>query len=239
MVFIAIIIIVLIFLGIGNTTKPTKAKIYNNRNPKQYKSIKKSAYSGNDRISFEKSTPTIAELVRAGNTIEEFEEFEKRYEEIYKVFSADFDNKFNEKMYRRYENAFSKIDNKISDKVFYGQYLPQLDLNTPLKTLSNAYKVFNTVEYKLKRKNTDPNDWQEFTGNELMGGHKIESLIKNKPDYFTGLFQFRGIIEGKLSIDEKSDKILELISNDLVFRKEFFSNENSIELVIKKLLKRN
>lgn len=59
--------------------------------------------------------PTVAELVRPVKTHEDFAQFEKKYAEIEKLYGEDFDNKQNEKLYRRYESAFRKIDDKFRD----------------------------------------------------------------------------------------------------------------------------
>jgi hypothetical protein len=223
------VIIVLIILGVG-MSEPIQSTD-NKRKPKQFKSVRKN-YSENDITSSKKSAPTIAELVKSVNSIEELAEFEKKQQEIFVKFSQDFDNNYNEKLYNRYENAFGKI----AEKVFYYQYLPEVGLDTKLKNLLIAYKAFNAAEYRLKKKNTDQNDWQEITGDELMGGRKLEDIVQSKPEYFNGLLQFRTILEGELPRDEKLNLARQLIYDDLFFKEKFFLDENEFESIIKDLL---
>ena len=72
------VIIVLIILGVG-MSEPIQSTD-NKRKPKQFKSVRKN-YSENDITSSKKSAPTIAELVKSVNSIEELAEFEKKQQE--------------------------------------------------------------------------------------------------------------------------------------------------------------
>lgn len=175
--------------------------------------------------------PTLAALVKSVNTIEEFEAFEKKYDEISTLHSQDFDNKYNERLYRRYESAFADISNKLSDKIFYYQYIPDIDLDSKLEEVLNAYKVFTPEEYKVKKKKTEEGDWNEITGNELMGGTKLENVVAKKPNYYDALVEFRQIVESKITASEKYTKLSHLISNNFNFKIFYASTDKDVERI--------
>ena len=168
--------------------------------------------------------PTVAELVKKVNTVEDFDLFEKEQEEIYKKYSEDFDNKYYEKLYNRYQAAFSKIDSKLSDNVFYYQFVPYIDLDTPLKELDLAYSYCEKSEFPNKKMGTNSSDWQEITGRDLIGSKSIEELLETKPDYFDSLVLFRKIVEGKDQIEIKIQKCIELLNQKSSFRQQFFKD---------------
>ena len=155
-------------------------------------------YSAKNGVS--KNIPTVAELVRGVNTIEDFEKFDKKHEEIDRNFGKDYSNKQNEKLYLLYENAADKIDKKLSDKIFYFQYLPEIDLETSNKDLLNAFEICTSEQYKVKKKENS-NSWEEIDGSELMQGKKIEEYLLKKTDYFDVLVQFRKIVESNLTLN--------------------------------------
>lgn len=170
--------------------------------------------------------PTVTELIKEIETIDELNSFEKQLEKVFEKYSEDYDNKYYERLHKRYEDAFYRISEKISNKVFYYQYIPDLDLDTLLKDLKLAYSYFIPEEYKSKKKGTSSENWLEITGNELIEGAKIEDVIEKKPKYFETLVNFRNIIESKKKLNEKLLAITEIAKNDSSFKNKFFNNNN-------------
>lgn len=171
--------------------------------------------------------PTVAELVKKVNNVKDFELFEKEQEEVYKKYSEDFDNKYYEKLYNRYESAFAKIDSKLSDKIFYYQFVPYIDLDTPLKELNLAYSYCEKSEFQNKKRGTDSSDWQEITGSDLIGSKSIDELLEIKPDYFDSLVMFRQIVESKDLIENKIQKCIEILNQNPSLVKQFFKDPKS------------
>jgi hypothetical protein len=219
--FIIILGVIIFIVYLIGSSKTINIK----NNTTSIKNTNKSSVSTTD-LNREK-IPTVAELVKEIETIEDFETFERKQEEVYKIFSEDYDNKYYERLYNRYEDAYSKISDKISNKAFFYQYTPYIDLDTTLKDLSMAFAHFTPDEYKLKKKGTSIDDWQEITGNELMNGGKVEDAIEKKPEYFQALIEFREVIESKLTLQEKHENIIEIAKNNASFKKEFFEGDES------------
>jgi hypothetical protein len=226
-IFLIIIVVIglVFFISQGAKTtnlNQTKRLTKINETNSQKNSINDySTFNNTTKSKVTQALPTVAELVKAVNTIEDFEKFEKKQKEVDALFSQDYDNKQNEKLYRRYESAFATIANKLSDKIFYYQYLPELDLETPNKDLLDAFEVCTVEQYKL-RKSKHKDCWEEITGNELMGGNKLENCIKIKPDYTGTLVQFRNIVESNLTLAQKHHELIDLINNNVSFKKKYF-----------------
>lgn len=219
--FLILGVIILIVYLIGSSKK---TNVKNNTT-----SIKYTNSSSISPAEFNREKiPTVAELAKEVETIEDFKVFERKQEEVYNKFSEDFDNKYYERLYGRYEDAYAKISEKISEKAFFYQYTPCIDLDTPLKNLSMAFAHFTPDDYKLKKKGTSIDDWQEITGSELMNGGKVEDALEKKPEYYQALIEFREVIESKLTLQEKHLKIIEIAKNNLSFRKEFFEGDESL-----------
>jgi hypothetical protein len=119
---VIIIIVIIIFLGaIGNSSKRTthRARGTNMREKTSYR-----------------PAPTVADLVKNVNTIDDFNEFERQQKQVYERFSEDFDSKYFHKLYERYEAASAKASDKSCEKVFHYQFVPELNLGTSLKHLN-------------------------------------------------------------------------------------------------------
>ena len=187
------------------------------------KEIKNNGIIADSVKRLSKKIPTVSELVKSVNTVEEFRDFEKKCDEICELSRRNLEDKYYEKLYDRYENAFSKIDYKLFRKIFYYEYVPRIDIETPLKKLNMAHTPFTIEEYKLKKRGTEQSEWEIITGSQLMGEMKIEEIIK-KPQYFDSLIEFRKIIESKLSLNEKNTAITELVKGNNSFASEFFSD---------------
>lgn len=207
MTVIIVIIVIIIFVGaIGNSTKGTT---YRGRGTNR-----------REKISYPPA-PTVADLVRNVNTIEDFNEFERQQKQVYERFSEDFDNKYYYKLYEIYESAYAKASDKICNKVFHYQFVPVLELETPLRHLNLAYILLSPEEYNKNKRGTDSYDWNEITGNELLTG-KLSDYIKERPTHIDSLIKYREIFESKLFFEEKVTAMTSLIKNDDDFRNRFF-----------------
>ncbi|MBZ0246085.1 MAG: hypothetical protein K8H85_09080 [Cyclobacteriaceae bacterium] len=207
MTVIIIIILIIIFLGAIGTPNTRKTQRIRGANMNQ-----KTSYP---------PAPTVSDLVKNVNTIEDFKEFERQQKQVYEKFSEDFDNKYYNKLYDRYESAYAKVSDKISDKVFHYQFTPELELETPLKHLNLAYRLLSPEEYSQNKRGTDNHEWNEVTGNDLLIG-ELSDYIKERPTQIDSLLKYREIFESKLLFEEKVTAITSLIKRDDDFRDMYF-----------------
>lgn len=215
------IIVVLVF--IANSSKSTDSVTV---------SPKKVISQAGTQTNSSENVPTVAELVNSVKTLDDLRKFEKKEKEIEAKYGEDFENKHCAKLYQRYSDAFSKLCNKI---LFY-QYVPEINTDTPLATLADAYKLYSVDDYKQRKKGTKQDHWEEIGAGQIMG-QTLESALEPQPLYLTTLIKFRETVEGNLSSDEKLNVIRDLIEKDVEFKKRFFFVESEAEKLIKRYSK--
>lgn len=104
-------------------------------------------------------------------------------------------------------------------KTLAWQFVPNFDLDTPLKHLQKAYKVFSLNQYEKARGEIvgDDNEWLP------MDYWNLEEQEDQEPE-LKPLMKFRKIVEAKLPQDEMIKQIDSLVSMDEILA-EFFPKE--------------
>ena len=163
-----------------------------------------------------------------GKSVETFEDLkslENESKRYLKNFQDSYDDTKLESLADKYEKAFIKA----TDKTFFFQFIPNLDINTPMKVVAEAYEVFSASDYKDKAHNLSSNssDWLEIRGTDLLNDD-LENSLEKKPIFLGSLRQFRQIIETpNTSTNEKVELINKLANLDIAFYNEFLRNERN------------
>ena len=212
-VWLIIIVVALIFFG--KKLKPSKKKaVGKKRTPSNNKA---------ESLSGSKSAKDIASEI---TTIAHFRALEKKIERAEEKRTEDFaDNARGERASERADIIAQTLQDAwdiANNKTFRCQFLPDLDLETPLETVKRAYKVFPVAEYeeKFREFGNNKNDWQEL-------GADDEPEDKDEEVKF--IIKFRTIVENEeLSSDEISKKINALVSRNTEQACEYFDIESDI-----------
>lgn len=136
-----------------------------------------------------------------------------------KFANSDYENTKYEKLSQLYQEAFRQA----CDIVFYYQFVPNLDLNSPKQVIDFAYKTVEKSEYKLKRKEIGGTEyeWNEITGDDLYDS-KLSEVIEEPPFYYNSLVKYRQIVDSDIPFEEKKNSINNLVESDKSFFDEFF-----------------
>jgi len=203
------LIIIVVAWGLGK-------KILGGKNEPSNKKVKSLADST--------SAKDIADKV---TTIAHFRALEKKVDRADEKAREDFTNDARgEKAAERACVTAQTLQDALdiaTDKTFRCQFLPDLDLETPLDTVKRAYKIFPVAEYeeKVREFGNNKNDWQEL-------GADDEPEDKDEEVKF--ILKFRTIVEnGELSSDEISKKINALVSRNTEQASEYFDIESDIQ----------
>lgn len=186
---------------------------------KESKNIKQTSPSTGER------NITVASLLKSVKSEKDIKKLEQQSEKYADKFQdSDYENTKYEKLSEIYQDAFAKA----CDMVFYYQFVPELELNTPKSTLDFAYEVVKVEEYKSKRKEIGGTDyeWEEITGDYLYDD-KLENVIEKKPFYFDSLVKFRQIVDSEDSFEAKKDAVNSLANSDKSFFDQFFNRESN------------
>jgi hypothetical protein len=153
-------------------------------------------------------------------TIQQLRGLEKRLETAHdRLSSAQTE--------RAYENASRKqevLDLAVeiaSAKTYQWQFIPTLDLDTPLSWLKHAYKVYSeeekaTLQHELS---SEPYNWYAIDGY----GEK-----EDPEPYLKQLIQFRKIVESDTEKQGKVQAINALVSKSKGLRDEFFDTDGKL-----------
>lgn len=165
----------------------------------------------------EKSAKDIADEV---TTIAQFRALERKLEradEKRQEMQA-YDSKSlkaEERAEEKYQNLQEAYD-LASKKVLAWQFIPRLEINTPLAVAENAYKVFSVSKYdeKFIELGQKSDEWFEVRGDD-------EPDEKDEEAEF--ILKFRKIVENaELSETEKDKKINALVSRNKESAADYF-----------------
>ncbi|MBU8893098.1 MAG: hypothetical protein KOO66_09990 [Bacteroidales bacterium] len=180
---------------------------------------------------------TVESLVKSVKNEKDLKKLERQSEKYMDKFQeSDNDNTRYEKLSEIYQDAFDKA----CDIIFYYQFTPELELNTPRSILDFAYEVVNAEDYEKIRKEIGGTDyeWTEITG-DCVYDDKLENALEKRPFYYDSMVKFRQIVDRDSSFETKQEEINSLANSDKSFFDEFFdreSNESAGEQWTKELL---
>ena len=171
-----------------------------------------------------KSGKDIASEIK---TLAHFRALEKKIERAEEKRRADFaNNARGEKASEKAElvaHALSDAWDIACDKTFLIQYLPNLDLESPLETVKRAYKVFPVAKYeeKVREFGGNESDWEEL---------RADDEPEDKDAEVKFILKFRTIVENKeLSSDEISKKINSLVARNTEQASDYFDIQSEIQ----------
>lgn len=197
------------------------------RKPSKKKAAGKKLTSSNDKAEDLVSSKSAKDIASEITTIAHFRALEKKIERAEEKRTEYFgDNARGEKASERAEIAAQTLQDAwdiANDKTFRCQFLPDLDLETPLDTVKRAYKVFPVAKYeeKVREFGNNDSDWQELGADDEP---------EDKGDEVKFILKFRTIVENKeLSSDEISKKINALVSRNTEQASEYFDIDTDIK----------
>ena len=217
---IILIIVVFIVLLLINSTKNN-----NNILPNKTATQRTNDYYKNSLKKLKEETegikvPTVHSLVKSVKTEEDLKTLEEETDKWFdKYQETGYECSTYEKLFNNYEEALRRL----YYKVFYYQYVPEIELSSPPKVIENAYKVIMADDLKKENKIVGgiEDDWNEIQGRELMD-ESLEVLIEQKPAYWNSLLTFRQIVDSDTTYEEKVKMINNLSQADKSFTDEFF-----------------
>lgn len=176
-----------------------------------------STSDGKESSKGEKSAKAIAAEV---TNITQFRALERKLEKAdeKRQESQLYDSK-SLKAEQRAEDKYQSLQEAYdlaSKKVLAWQFIPSLEINTPLVVAENAYKVFSVAEYeeKFTALGGKSDGWFELLGDE-------EPDEKDEEAEF--ILKFRKIVENaELSETEKDKKINALVSRNKESAADYF-----------------
>lgn len=104
---------------------------------------------------------------------------------------------------------------RLRDKVLRWQYVPDLDLSTPLEVVERAFLVVLVDEFPPKRKEfkSTKDEWEPL---------QADDPPQEAPVFMGGLLAFRRLLEGQLVLDGLATKISGIADEYPEFKGEFF-----------------
>jgi TM2 domain-containing membrane protein YozV len=172
----------------------------------------------------EKKNITVASLIKSIKTIDDVKALEKESERLMDKFvDSSYGNTRLEKLSDIYQEAFDEA----CELIFYYQFVPRVDLDTPKEILDYAYEVFPVKDYEAKRKEIGGTqyEWEAIKADELCND-KLDNVITKRPFYWKTLLSFRQIADSKESFSKKKEAINLLVKSDKSFFDEFFLRDS-------------
>jgi len=163
---------------------------------------------------------TLKSILASVNKPQDIKKIERESEKYDDKFAnSDYENTKYEKLSELYQEAFRQA----CDLVFYYQFVPELNLDSPKHVIEFAFKTVEKSEYKAKRKEIGGTDyeWNEFTGDDLYDS-KLSEVIEEPPFYYNSLVKFKQIVDSDIPFEEKKNRINNLVESDKSFFDEFF-----------------
>ncbi len=203
--WIWIIVIVVVLMIIGGMLSGEESIKSNNKS--------KSTGSNKSSKIIAEEVITIAHLRSLERKLERADEQRQQHQTSIKA-----EEKADEK-YQTLQDAFDIALNKI----LRWQFIPNIDLETPLALAKNAYKVFPASEYEHKKREIggSTDEWYELRGDEDPD---------EKDEEIKFVIKFRTIIENpELSDEEISKKINSLVSRNKSEASNFFDIDDKIK----------
>ena len=212
-VWLIIIVVALIFFG--KKLKPSKKRaVGKKRTPSNNKA---------ESLSGSKSAKDIASEI---TTIAHFRALEKKIESAEEKRTEYYANDARgEKASERAEVKAQTLQDAwdiAEKKTFRCQFLPEMDLETPLDTAKRAYKVFPIAQYeeKVREFGGNESDWEEL---------KADDDPEEKDEEIKFILKFRTIVENtELSNEEISKKINSLVSRNTEQASDYFDINSDI-----------
>lgn len=169
------------------------------------------------------------ELVDNMTTIEQIVAFETEMEKII------YNSSYSREEQKRAETALEKV----REKIFFRQILPQLTLDASLNELKIGYQYFTKKEADKIIKKLPNWDYKDISGFDILQTKNIEDNLESKPTYYESLEKYVELIESNLEFKHVKSKIETLINNDKSFETEFFIDEyDDNTILLNYLLKR-
>jgi len=196
------------------------------RNPSKKKAVGKKRTLSNNNVGSQADSKSAKDIASEITTIAHFRALEKKIERAEEKRAEGFaDNARGENAAERADITAQTLQDAwdiASNITFRCQFLPDLDLETPLDTVKRAYKVFPVAEYEKKvREFGNENDWQEL---------RADDEPEDKNDEVKFILKFRTIVENEeLSSDEISKKINALVSRNTEQASEYFDIDSDIK----------
>ena len=196
------------------------------RKPSKKKSIGKKRTPSNNEAQSLAGSKSAKDIASEITTIAHFRALEKKIERAEEKRTEYYAND------ARGEKASEKADmtaQTLQDawdiaekKTFRCQFLPQMDLETPLDTAKRAYKVFPIAQYeeKVQEFGGNESDWEEL---------RADDHPEEKDDEVKFIIKFRTIVENtELSNEEISKKINSLVSRNTEQASDYFDIDSDI-----------
>ncbi|MFA8298919.1 MAG: TM2 domain-containing protein [Hyphomicrobiales bacterium] len=179
--------------------------------------------SSTKTLNLQQGDVTLKSILAPINKPEDIKKLEResdRYSDKYA--DSNYKNAKYKKLSKLYEEAFRQA----CDIVFYYQFVPDLDLDTPKHIMDFAFKTVEKSEYSIKRRKVGGTDreWNEITGDDLYDS-KLSEVVEEPPFYYDSLLKFRQIVESDISFEEKKNSINDLAKSDRSFFDEFFERD--------------
>jgi hypothetical protein len=170
------------------------------------------------------SNKSAKEIANEITTIAQFRALERKLErsDEKRQQSQDYDSrslKAEERAEEKYQILQEAFD-LVSNKVLRWQFIPNVDLETPLAVAKSAYKIFPITEYedRMLELGNKEDEWFGLRGDE-------EPDEKDEDIKF--IIRFRTIVENpEFADDEVSKKINSLVSRNLECASSFFDIES-------------
>ena len=210
------LIIIVVALGFfGKKRKPSNKKVIGKKHPPSNNKA--------ESLASNKSAKDIADEV---TTIAHFRALEKKVERAEEKRTEDYANDARgEKASERADVTAQTLQEAFeiaSTKILRWQFIPSVDLETPLDTVKSAYKVFPAAKYeeKLIELGNDKNYWIELRGDDEP---------EDKDEEIKFILKFRTIVENtELSNEEISKKINSLVSRNTEQASDYFDIDSDI-----------
>ena len=196
------------------------------RKPSKKKSIGKKRTPSNNEAQSLAGSKSAKDIASEITTIAHFRALENKIERAEEKIAEGF--AYN----ARGEKASEKADVKVqtlqeafdiaSTKILRWQFIPFVDLETPLDIIKSAYKVFPAAKYKEKllELGNEKNNWIELRG---------EDEPEDKDEEIKFILKFRTIVENtELSNEEISKKINSLVSRNTEQASDYFDIDSDI-----------
>ena len=189
--------------------KPSNKKVIGKKNPPS--NIKAESLTSN------KSAKDIANGII---TIAHFRALEKKIDRAEEKANDALGEKASERAHAAVEMLREAFE-IASTKILQWQFIPSVDLDTPLDIVKSAYKVFPAAKYqeKLRQLGNDKNHWIELRGHDEP---------EDKDEEIKFILKFRTIVENtELSVEETSKKINALVSRNAEQAIDYFDIESN------------
>ena len=203
-------LVVIIFLGGGGKKKRRKRGTSTRKKPTRTMSEKDKLAEAN----------AIANKVTSQAQLRALEERSEKALER----TMDLDIDLSEKAL---ENAQKKADileqafDIASQKFYLWQFVPELDLHTPLEHIKSAYKIYPSSKLAEIQKSLPANETFWF-------GLYDEEDAEEPEVFLSSLKKFRTLIESGKDTNTTINKINEICASDTSFHEEFFDIEETI-----------